>query len=150
MSNAGHAAAVERVRGVWAAFQRRDWAAARAAMADDLVARWWTSGERFEGADAFVGVQAAYPEGWTLHALEVVALADGRVLSLVRVDHPPAGVFFCTSVARLHDGLIHEIEEYWARAEPPQAWRLGRPGHSRFEPSDDPRAPAGRPEAGRP
>jgi hypothetical protein len=144
------AAAVDRVRGLWAAFQRRDWAAARAAMADGLVARWWTSGERFEGADAFVGVQAAYPEGWTLHALEVVAMADGRVLSLVRVDHPPAGVFFCTSIARLEHGLVAEVEEYWATAEPPQAWRLGRPGHSTFEPTADARAPGGQPGVPRP
>ncbi len=143
-------AAVGLVRGIWAAFQRRDWAAARAAMADGLVARWWTSGERFDGAEAFVGVQSAYPEGWTLHVLDVAPLADGRVLSLVRVDHPPAGIFFCTSIARVSHGVLTEVEEYWATAEPPQAWRLGRPGHSRFEPTDDPRAPAGRPGAQNP
>lgn len=150
MSTGEQAAAVGCVRGIWAAFQRRDWAAARAAMADGLVARWWTSGERFDGADAFVAMQSAYPEGWTLHALELSAQADGRVLPLLRVDHPPAGVFFCTSIARLHDGLVAEVEEYWATAEPPQAWRIGRVGHSRFEPTDDPRAPAGRPGAERP
>lgn len=132
-------AAVERVRGVWAAFQRRDWAAARAALSDDLVATWWTSGERFDGAAAFVGMQAAYPEGWTLHVLEVQALADGRVLSLVRVDHPPQGVFFCTSVATLHDGRVQALEEYWATVEAPPAWRIGRPGHRCFAPTDDAR-----------
>ena len=132
-------AAVDLVRGVWAAFQRHDWAAARAAMADDLVSTWWTSGERFDGAEAFVAVQADYPAGWTLHVLEVQALADGRVLSLVRVDHPPHGVFFCTSIARVDHGRLAQVEEYWATAQPPEAWRLGRPGHRRFEPTDDPR-----------
>ncbi len=131
--------AVDVVRGIWAAFQRHDWAAAQAAMADDLVATWWTSGERFHGAAAFVAVQADYPPGWTLHVLEVQALADGRVLSIVRVDHPPHGVFFCTSIARVEHGRVAGIEEYWATAEPPQDWRSGRPGHSRFEPTDDPR-----------
>jgi hypothetical protein len=150
MNTGVQAGDVERLRGIWGAFQRRDWQVARAAMAEGLVARWWTSGERFEGADAFVGVQSAYPEGWTLHALEVVALADGRVLSLVRVDHPPAGVFFCTSIARLRDGLVTEVEEYWGTVEPPQAWRLGRAGHSRFEPTEDPRAAGGQPGAPRP
>jgi hypothetical protein len=130
--------ALEPVRSIWHALQRRDWAAARAAMADTLVARWWTSGERFDGADAFVSMQAAYPEGWTLHALEVAALADGRVMSLVRVDHPPLGVFFCTSIARVHEGRVTEIDEYWATAEPAPAWRLGRTGHSTFDPAGKP------------
>ena len=134
--------AVAVVRGIWAAFQRHDWAAARAAMADDLVATWWTSGERFDGADAFVAVQADYPAGWMLHVLEVQALADGRVLSMVRVDHPPHGVFFCTSIARVGASRVVAIEEYWGTAEPPPAWRIGRHGHSRFAPTDDPRAPS--------
>jgi hypothetical protein len=134
--------AVAVVRGIWTAFQRHDWGAARAAMADDLVATWWTTGERFDGADGFVAVQADYPAGWTLHVLEVEALADGRALSLVRVDHPPHGVFFCTSIARVAASRAVAIEEYWGTAEPPPAWRIGRPGHSRFAPTDDPRAPS--------
>ena len=132
---------VRAVRALWSAIQSRDGAAARALLKDELQVTWWTSGERFDGAEAFVAVQARYPEGWTIHLLEAQRLEDGRVLSLVRVDHPPHR-FFCTSVARVENGCIAALEEYWATLEAPPDWR--RPGAiaglSRFDPADDPRA----------
>jgi GNAT superfamily N-acetyltransferase len=129
------------VRSLWSAFEARDWSSARRLLRDDLQAVWWTSGERFDGADAFIGVQARYPEGWTLHLIEAERLEDGRVMSLVRVDHLPAR-FFATSFFRVDDGLIIGIDEYWATLEPPPAWRASGalPGVSRFDPRDDPRA----------
>lgn len=132
---------VRAVRALWSAIQSRDWMAARALLKDELQVSWWTSGERFDGAEAFVAVQARYPEGWTIRLLEAQRLEDGRVLSLVRVDHPPQR-FFCTSVACVENGRIAALEEYWATAEAPPDWR--RPGAvvglSRFDPADDPRA----------
>jgi GNAT superfamily N-acetyltransferase len=129
------------VRAMWSAFQARDWVAARALLRADLRAAWWTSGERFEGADAFVEAQARYPEGWTIHLIECERLEDGRVMSLVRVDHPP-GTFYATSFFQVDDGLVIAVDEYWATVEEPPAWR--RPpaiaGLSRFDPLDDPRA----------
>jgi len=129
------------VRSLWAALQARDWAAARRLMRDDMVAVWWTSGERFESADAFVAVQAKYPEGWAIRLIECERLEDGRVMSLVRVDHAP-DVYYATSLFKVDDGLILGIDEYWATAEPPPAWRTPQaiPGLQRFDPLDDPRA----------
>lgn len=129
------------VRALWAAYQRRDWPAARALLFDDAQALWWTSGERLTGADVIIAVQAAYPEGWTIHLIELAHLQDGRVMSLVRVDHPPHS-FFATSFFRLDDGRIAGIEEYWATVEPPPAWRTpqGIAGLSTMDPLADPRA----------
>ncbi len=129
------------VRAMWAALQARDWAAARALMHGDLVATWWTSGERFNGADAFVQAQSRYPEGWTIHVVACERLADGRVMSIVRVDHPPH-VFFATSLFRVDEGLITSVDEYWATMEPPPAWRTPEAiaGLSRFDALADPRA----------
>jgi ribosomal protein S18 acetylase RimI-like enzyme len=129
------------VRSMWSAFQARDWAAARRLMRDDLRATWWTSGEQFDSADAFVEVQARYPEGWTLHLIECERLEDGRVISVARVDQSP-NVFFATSFFRVDDGLIIGVEEYWSMLEPPPAWRTPEaiPGLSRFDPLADPRA----------
>lgn len=127
------------VRAVWSAFQRRDWSQARELLADELVATWWTSGERFRGADGFLSAQSNYPEGWTLHVLEISPLVDGRVLSLVRVDHPPHGVFFCTSISRVVAGRLVEVEEYWGTLEPPPAWRDALAGRERFDPTQDAR-----------
>lgn len=131
---------VRTLRALWAAVQVRDWQAMRALLHDRLQATWWTSGERFNGAQAFVDVQACYPEGWTLHVLEVARLDDGRVLSLLRVDHPPQH-FFATSIARVDDGRVATIDEYWATGEAPPAWRTPAafPGLQRFDPLDDPR-----------
>jgi ribosomal protein S18 acetylase RimI-like enzyme len=127
------------VRSLWRAVQARDWPAARALLDDRLHITWWTSGERFESADAFVEANVRYPEGWTIHLLELGHLQDGRVLSLVRVDHPPRR-FFATSIFRVDDGRITGIDEYWAGVEPPPAWRDAIPGRVHFDPSADPRA----------
>jgi GNAT superfamily N-acetyltransferase len=130
---------VRTVRALWAAFQARDWSRARALMHDGMQATWWTSGERFSGADAFVQAQARYPEGWTIHLLELGHLQDGRVLSLVRVDHPPQR-FYATSLFRVDDERIAGVEEYWATFEPPPAWREALAGRSTFDPQRDPRS----------
>jgi len=132
---------VRAVRQLWAAVQARDWAAMRARLKDDLQVTWWTSGERFTSADAYVEVQRRYPEGWTIRLLEAQRLEDGRVLSLVRVDHPP-GTFFCTAIARVDEGVIGAIDEYWATLEAPPDWRTSAAiaGLQAFDPLDDPRA----------
>lgn len=134
---------VRAVRALWAAVQARDWAAMRRVLKADLQVTWWTSGERFMSAEAYVDVQRRYPEGWTIRLLEAQRLDDGRVLSVVRVDHPPQR-FFCTAIARVEDGLIGAIDEYWATLEAPPDWRTPSAiaGLSRFDPADDPRAAA--------
>jgi GNAT superfamily N-acetyltransferase len=132
---------VRAVREMWRAFQARDWAAARHLMRDDMQAVWWTSGERYETAAAFVQSQVLYPEGWSIRLIECERLEDGRVMSLVRVDHAPQ-VFYATSFFKVDDGLIIGIDEYWATAEAPPAWRTPESiaGLMRFDAMDDPRA----------
>ncbi|CAD5372415.1 hypothetical protein RA210_U20398 [Rubrivivax sp. A210] len=129
------------VRSLWAAFQRRDWKAARALLFDDLEAVWWSSGEHIAGADAFIALQAGYPEGWTIHLIELAHLQDGRVMSLVRVDHGEA-TYFATSFFRVDDGCIAAVEEYWATVEAPPAWRTPQAfaGLTAIAPRDDARA----------
>lgn len=129
------------VRALYAAMQARNWAAVRALLHAGMQTVWWATGERLVGADAFVAVNARYPEGWTLHLLEISRLDDGRVLALVRVDHPPA-TFFCTSIFRVDDGLVAGLDEYWATVEAPPPWREpgAVAGCLRFDPKDDPRA----------
>jgi hypothetical protein len=135
-------APLEVVRRLWADFQARDWAAARRLLHGDLQATWWTTGERLLGAEAFIEVNARYPEGWTIFVIDISLLQDGRVLSIVRVDHPPQR-FFATSLCRLDEhGLIVHIEEFWATVESPPDWRSPEQltGCVRFDPTSDPRA----------
>jgi len=132
---------IRAVRALWSALQARNWSAARALLHDDLQAVWWTSGEHFAGADAFIEVNARYPEGWTVRVIDVSMLRDGRVMAVVRVDHPPHS-FFATSFYLTDDGLITAIDEYWATLEAPPPWRSpgAITGVSRFDPLADPRA----------
>ena len=63
------------------------------------------------------------------------------MLSIVRVDHPPHS-FYATSLFSCVDARIVAIDEFWATAGAPPAWRTPAafPGLSRFDPLDDPRA----------
>ena len=110
------------VRALWAHVQARDWAAMRAAFAADAVLHWPVTGERFEGAELIVRVNAEYPEGWAIEVKAVDALVDGRVHSRVEVPHG-AQRFFASSLFTFDGPHIVEAVEHWAAAEAPPAWR---------------------------
>jgi GNAT superfamily N-acetyltransferase len=110
------------VRTLWVRFEARDWAAARALLADDARLHWIASDESLDDADAIIRVNAIYPEGWTIHVHEVTPMADGRVHSLVEVRHGE-GRFFGHTLWRFARGRIAAAQETWAGCEPPPAWR---------------------------
>ena len=110
------------VRSLWALFQARDWAAARRLFADTATLTWHTSGERMLNADAIIRVNAVYPEGWRIRVIEMNALQDGRVHSVMEVSHPPAR-FIANSLFRFERGQIAQVDEYWGTVEAPPAWR---------------------------
>lgn len=111
------------LRALWACFQARDWAGARQLVHDDLHIDWWASGEALTTGDAFIAVNAEYPQGWSIHPMHFAALDDGRALSFVRVEHPPHGTFLVQSVVRVRDGRIAHGHELWSTCEAPPAWR---------------------------
>ena len=110
------------VRSLWSLFEARDWATARRLFADNATMTWHTSGERMLDADAIIRANAAYPEGWNIRVIEVNALQDGRVHSVVEVSHPPAK-FIANSVFCFEQEHIAKVDEYWSSVEPPPAWR---------------------------
>ncbi len=110
------------VQRFWALYQGRQWAQAQALLAPQAECLWWATQERFRGADAVVHVNAVYPEGWTIRLLDLQSLADGRVLSLVRVDQDGHS-FYANSYFHVRDGLIQQIDEYWSDVQPAPAWR---------------------------
>jgi GNAT superfamily N-acetyltransferase len=110
------------VHALWAHVQARAWTAMRAAFHDDAVLHWPVTGERFEGADLIVRVNAEYPEGWTLRVRAVDALADGRVHALVEVTQDGV-TYFNHSRCSFRGARIAEATEHWATAEAPPAWR---------------------------
>jgi hypothetical protein len=110
------------VRALWAHVQARDWAAMRAAFADEAVMHWPLTGERLHGADLIVRVNAEYPEGWRIELRSVDALADGRVLAQLEVPHGDRR-FFAQGVYTFSGTRIAAATEYWAMRELPPPWR---------------------------
>ncbi|MET9748662.1 MULTISPECIES: nuclear transport factor 2 family protein [Streptomyces] len=112
------------VREFWARMQARDWTGLGALLADDLVVEWPVSAERIEGRADFVGVNAEYPEGWSIEVLRVVA--DGEtVVSEVEVPHETAGVHRVVSLWTVRDGRMSGGREYWTApgSDPSPPWR---------------------------
>ena len=125
----------------WQRMQARDWAGVHALLAPDVVVEWPASGERFEGPDAVVGVNRAYPDGWTIRVQRVVAGPDGdTAVSEVEVPQDDVGTFAVASFWQVRDGLISRGREYWVTCggEEPPPWRAryatrwsGRPRDAR-------------------
>jgi ketosteroid isomerase-like protein len=111
------------VRSLWERIQARDWDGARELLADGMVCRWPHSDERFEGADNFIAMNRAYPEGWQIAIVDVAEIPGGAV-SRIRVDQSGTR-FHAASFFTVRDGLIEEAVEYWVTegSEEPPEWR---------------------------
>jgi len=95
---------------LWARFQQRDWKEARALFHEDATLLWPVSQERIDGATGIIRVNEIYPEGWTITPQSFGIMEDGKILSIVRVDHPPNS-FFAVSTFTLSDDRIVLVEE---------------------------------------
>ena len=73
------------VRVLFDRMQARDWVGAEASMAPDATIRYVATGEQFTGA-GFMAMNRAYPEGWNLEVIDVLALGN-RVGVQVRVPN---------------------------------------------------------------
>jgi hypothetical protein len=111
------------VRALWERMEARDWDGARATLADDYTADWPATGERFAGADAFVAMNRAYPEGWAIAVDEIIARGS-RVVARVRVTQDDQ-LFHCLSFADVEDGRIARSTDFWLddRGEAAPDWR---------------------------
>lgn len=120
---------LRRVGLFWALYQARDWSGAEALLHPQASCRWRATRERFDGAAAIVHVNAVYPEGWSIHLLELHRLGHELVLSLVRVDQDGRS-FWAHSHFRFEQEWIAQIDEYWSDAAAAPAWRESLPGRS--------------------
>ena len=108
----------------WERIDARDWDAVGRLLAEDVVVDWPHSRERFRGPDNVVGMNRAYPEGWSIEVLRVLDAGD-VVVSEVRVPFRDQAVFFVASFFEVRDGRIRRVVEYWVEAgqEEPPEWR---------------------------
>jgi hypothetical protein len=120
VGEAENAAAVERL---WTLFEARAWDASLRLFHPDLEVEWPHTRERFVGPSNFVAMNRAYPEGWTIELLRVIA--DGDVVaSEIRVTQDD-DVYVAASFFEFEAGLIRRATEYWVTSpyEDPAPWR---------------------------
>ncbi len=110
------------VRSFYERMQDRNWDGAGELLAPSLVIDFTETGERF-GRDGFLAMNRAYPEGWTIDVIEILAAGD-RVAAQVRVDHTQ-DVFWCAGFYEVIDGLIVTGTEHWVTegSQPAPEWR---------------------------
>lgn len=110
------------VRALYDRMQARDWAGASACMAPGARIRYTATGEQFTGA-GFMAMNEAYPEGWTIEVVDIVATGD-RVAAQVRV--PNGGqIDWVSGFYTVADGVIVDGSEHWVTdgREPAPDWR---------------------------
>lgn len=110
------------VRQFFELMEARDWEAAGRLLSPDAVIEFSATGERFVGP-AFLKMNAAYPEGWSIQMVETLAHGD-RVAAQVRVVHGE-DVFWCAGFYSVGDEVITAGVEHWVTegADPPPGWR---------------------------
>jgi SnoaL-like domain len=110
------------VRRLHELMEARDWAGARACVADDATVVYPVSGERFTGR-GWMAMNEAYPEGWTIEIVEIVDHGN-RAASRVRVTLG-AEVALCAGFYSVDGERITDATEIWATesGETPPEWR---------------------------
>lgn len=89
---------LEVVAAWWSGLQARNWAGVRALLHEQAVAHWWSSGERFDGAEFLAQLEkelredsedkrrariaSVAPMTWDARAAEVIATAERRLSQL--------------------------------------------------------------------
>ena len=96
----------------WRRIQARDWDGLGLLLAEDFSVDWPDTRLRIRGRQNFVEFNRAYPEGWTIEVLAIVADGD-TVVSEVRVPHTELGVFYVLSIMHVDREQLVGGREYW-------------------------------------
>ena len=100
--------------------QNRD--ALRAYFSTDAIIRWPCTNEQFT-VDRYISVNCDYPGNWE-GEIERIEERDPAIILAGRVYPPDRSVsFHVVSFIRLENGLITEMDEYWAEDGEPPTWR---------------------------
>ncbi len=103
----------ELVRGLYEAYERRDWAAAEALFHPEAAVEMPATLERLSGREDVVAFQRAYPEPWgTMGVLRVLEDADGAAAE-VEVVAPDGQRFALAAFWRVRQGRLYRGTEYW-------------------------------------
>ena len=99
------------VRAFWTRLDARDWDGARLLLDEHLVVLWPATKERFEGADTFLSMFRAFPEGWQA-TVQTVSAERNDVLAWVEVPFH-GEMSWCAQRARVYQGRITSTIDLW-------------------------------------
>lgn len=102
--------------------EARDWDRAAACLSPDITVWWPATDERFVG-DAFLSMQQAFPEGWRIEVVDL--LAEGARVASRIVVHMDGQRFWSHGWWRVSDGRIAQGVELWTTEgeDSPPDWR---------------------------
>lgn len=97
---------------------------------EDAIIRWHCSNEQFTVSE-YIRANCDYPGNWD-GEIERIDLKDDMVITVVRVYSTDKSAFFhVVSFIKLRNGLICEMDEYWADDGEAPLWRremhIGKP-----------------------
>jgi len=112
----------EVVRRFFERMEARDWDGAEQLLSPSLHIAFTETGEHFRGGN-FLAMNRAYPEGWAIEVVEVIADAN-RVAAQVRVVQGQT-TFWCAGFYEVADGRVQSGTEHWVteHSEQPPVWR---------------------------
>jgi ketosteroid isomerase-like protein len=116
----------ELVRGLYEAYQDRDWVRAATYLRTHAVVDMPATAERLEGREAIITFQEEYPEPWGVLTVErLIADSEGAAAE-VRVVDPTGRHFAMAAFWRAREGLLDRGIEYWVTVggEDPPPGRL--------------------------
>jgi ketosteroid isomerase-like protein len=111
--------AEQTLREFWARLDRADWAGLNELLDPALTVDYLTTGEHFDGAPAFVRLNAEYPGRWRATVLDLVADGDRAVSSTRVAAGDGSETHYVTSFATVRGGLVTRLTELWAEADQP-------------------------------
>lgn len=112
----------EVVREFFDRMQAREWRLAEQLLHPEIHIAYTATGETFDGP-AFLSMNEAYPEGWNLTVIEILA-SGSRVASQVLLEMGEDRDW-CLGFYTVVDGLITDGVEHWVTegATPAPEWR---------------------------
>jgi hypothetical protein len=114
---------VNPVERLWVAMRNRDWNGVAAQLHPRCVTEYPATGERFEGADAFVMSHRLRPEEISVKRIEIVN--GEQQVAVHAIITTPTGTDHMMAFYRLQESRIAHIIELWETvgATPPPRWR---------------------------
>ena len=98
---------------LWRRLQARDWDGLAEHLAEDLVIEWPNTQQRIRGRDAYVEFNRAYPEGWSIEVIDLVAEGATGGFRGAGPAHRRLGRFDLVAILEVEDGRVARGREYW-------------------------------------